>query len=699
MALGRLQIAGTGSQAQNKITAGSLLEYEQHSKPYLAAAIEERGGKWRILNQDGAELSLASSRLYLYAGAIPEFPNKESRVSYLKDLAEQEKNLRATLSLAEVWELLNGEVKETNVEQVVDLLSLDNPLLATIAARRALLNDNIYFKRTKTGFAPREAHIVEELKKKAEAEEKKRKKRETFIAEVLARLTDNSSPLPKGITLLRDFAALGKNAPDAKEARELIDDIVQRAKLAYSGKPEAKTFKLLVDLGYFSPDENLAPIRLGRPIVFSPSLLQEAKSLAASAEINFADKRVNLQSLPCVTIDGIESTDFDDALSMEKLPNGYRIGIHISDVASRISAGSSLEEQAFRRATSIYMPDAQIPMFPSDLSDGLLSLLESKVRPVMSFLIETSDKYEIISRQVCLSTICVSRRLSYEETDEILYNEDSTDALNWMLLRLWEAASINEANRIARGAIQFSRREMIPQVLEGNRVALEESDDDKPSRKLVSELMILANETAAAYAKENLLPLIFRTQDPPDVDIDSLASGIPEGPAQEYAKRGALKRSVLQTSADVHASLGLSQYAQVTSPIRRAYDLINQRQLLTHLLEASAHYSEEEIKQILTGLSVGASEALSITRSRNRYWLLKYLAQEKISEINATIVRVDGPKPLAELDIIYSISPFHPQPALPSDSKQARGHLGRKVLLKVTNVDPQYDSLVLHEVQ
>ena len=698
MALGRIQIAGGNAPIQRKIVSGSVLEYEQHSKPYLAIAIEERGGKWRVVNQDGAELSLPASRLYLYPDAAREPLEKESRVAFLQDLVEQEKKFRESISLAEIWELLEGEVRETSIEQIVDIVSHKNKLLTTIAVRRSLLNDAIFFKRKKTGFEPREAHIVEELQKKAAAEERKRKKREMFIEEVLTRLADSSAPLPAGISALKEYAALGKNASDAKETRELLEEIIRRGNCPYSGKAEAKAFALLVDLKYFSPDENLVPIRLGRPLVFSPRLLTEAKTLASSLEISFLEKRLNLESLDCITIDGVESNDFDDALSLEELEHGYRIGIHISDVASQIEVHSPLEEQAFRRATSIYMPDAQLPMFPEDLSDGLLSLIRGSRRPTISFLLETDTNYEITSRKVCLSTINVSHRLSYEETDERLYSEDSSDSLGQMLLHLWNAASVSETNRIDQGALQFSRREMMPRILEENRVTLEESDEDAPSRKLVSELMILANETAALFAKDKGLPLVFRSQEPPEVDIDSLTAQVPEGPAQEYAKRGTLKRSSMQTTPAMHSSLGLKAYAQVTSPIRRAYDLVNQRQLFSFLTSDAMHYSEQEIQEIIAALEIGSSEALSISRARNRYWLLKYLVQENITEIKGTIVRVDGPKPLAELDIIYSLFPFHPQSALPDNPQQARGHLGRKVVLKVTNINPQSDSLVLHEV-
>lgn len=701
MPLNPISITRSDPNSPDKLEPGRVVEYEQHSKPILAIVLREKKGKWVLLNQCGAELELPAARLYLLPGKVPESVNNvESRTDFLSSLAEEVSRIASEIELEEVWQVLLGEVKETSVEEVADILFTEKSMRNHLTVRRTLLADQVYFKRKKFGFEPRPEAVVGELKVKLQIEAEKKKQRERFVNAVLTRLKDHSAPLPEGIEALEQLAALGRNAENAKETKGLLEEILECGNLSLQGRLDDKAFELLVAIGHFSPDENIIPIRLGRPVNFDKEILELAGRMALDPDVYKTASRCDLRSLNTITVDGEETRDFDDALSVEETDDGYRIGIHISDVVAVIPENSPVEDAALRRATSIYCPDSQIPMLPRDISEGVLSLIEESERGVITFFIEVNREFNIINREICRSNITISKRLTYEEADRILCDEvTGDDTVSRMLTCLWNASAASEARRLDAGAVQFGRREMTAKVLPERKIVLEESNEDTPARKLVSEMMILANETAALFAKKNSLPLAFRSQEPPDTEISDEELRIPEGPAREYYQRGLLKRSTISSEPASHFGLGVEAYTQVTSPIRRAIDLINQRQLAEFLSRGEIHYPPMRIMELLTLIEPGLDEATQIQRERNRYWLLKYLIQEKIKEIEAVIVRTDGPRPLAELDILHSLYPFHPLARKNDVGAVSEKDLGRRVTLRVDSIYPRNQTLVLTEVQ
>lgn len=692
-------VAAKPNKAENIIRIGSTVEYEQHGAPILAVVVAERKNKWALVNEHGGELELAVNRLYL----LPQKPldastSADEKLQYLSKLSSEAQARCEEFNLEEIWETLQGEVKETSVQEIVEM-SFDKPnAMDTLVVRRVLLTDAVFFKRRKTGFEPRTPEVVDELKRRLAVEREKRLKRERFVNACLARLKDSTAALPDELGALEQIAAHGKSAPEAGEWRDAIDEIISTARLPISGKIEDKAFEILVALNHFTPDTNIMPIRLNRPIEFSESSLQHAEELNSHNDVSLENDRIDLRELQLITIDGSESRDFDDALSIEKIPEGYRIGVHISDVASVIQPGSPLDAEAFRRGTSVYLPDQTIPMFPKSASEGLLSLIEGCERKCISFFVETNSSFEFGRRSVQRSLVRISKRFTYEMADAVLcedcdYPEGSVEE---SLMLLWSAAAQSEGDRIARDALQLNRREMNPIVDEDGTVRLEEGTDDQPARKLVSEMMILANETAALFAAEHSIPLIFRGQEAPEVDVEEFVKEIPEGPAREFHKRSVLKRSTISCSPLPHFGLGVRAYVHATSPIRRAVDLINHRQLSGFLTKGEIPYSEEQITLLLSEIEPGLDEAFQMQRSRNRYWLLKYLQQEKISTIKAVLIKVDGPRPLAEIDILFSLQPFHP---IEKYSDSGAKYLGKELLLRLDAVDPRKEYLVLREIE
>ena len=143
-------------------------------------------------------------------------------------------------------------------------------------------------------------------------------------------------------------------------------------------------------------------------------------SLSPSPPDPYASGRQDLTGLACLTIDGERTRDFDDALSLEAAPEGWRLGIHIADVTSAVLPGEILDLEACQRGTSIYLPERRLPMLPEEISEETLSLVASQPRPVLSFLVTLSGDAEVKDWTICPGFIKVRRRLTYHEVDQLL---------------------------------------------------------------------------------------------------------------------------------------------------------------------------------------------------------------------------------------------------------------------------------------
>lgn len=689
------QSSKMGTQ-EYRLQSGAVVEYEQHGRPHLAFIVSEKKGKWEVLNLIGEEIDLPSNRLYLLPQAGAELPSvkapRDEKLKALNKLESEAAELEKAIELEALWQKVRTEKNSLQVAKLCERLSGSNQLLEHLALRHALMNDKVFFKRDNQAFAPRPEEQVAELKEKAREEEAQRMRRENFLLAMLDRLNGGSAVLDENeIMVIAELAALGGKAERGKLAQKVIEEITERARLQLKGKPEERAFDLLVRVNYFKPDQDLNLVRYRRTNVFSPEVLAEAKQLTAHSDV----KRVDLRDLPSITIDGTGTRDMDDAISVEKTPTGYRLGIHITDVAAFIPDSSLLFEEALRRATSIYAADYVVGMLPAELAESALSLVAGEERLAQSFILELDRDFEIISREVVQSTICVKRCWNYDEADEMLYN--GNEAAEPDLFLLWKISSALEARRLNAGAQQFQRREMAARVGPDGKIRLESSADDTPSRKLIGEMMIVANETAGLFAGDHGLSAAFRGQEAPEGDIYEIAKGAPDGPAREYFLRSLLKRSAVETKPIPHYGLGLKAYVQVTSPIRRVMDLVCQIQFANYLNTGEPRYERAQFSKLIEAAEGGLIEAMRIQRDRSRYWLLRYIEQEKFSELNGTIVRVDRDKPIVEVDELFMLHPFKSREVM-SGKAVPPSRLGQRVRLKIERLNPVRDYLILAEM-
>jgi exoribonuclease II len=674
---------------------GALTVYENQGTCLTACILEFKKPKYLVLNECGAELELAPERLHQLPQSLPsKLSSVQDKADYLAQLSRQARLAAGSLDLDELWSLVQEEGNEYKNGELCALYFGKDDLENHLALRLALVADAVYFKRKKELFAPRPPEVVEELKR---AEEIKRRKLEIQHLTVKAfeqRLKDRNAPLPPelepSIDLLEETAAAADmdNARQ-KEVKELLTLCSERLKLELGGRREEQAYTLLRRIGHFNEFTNLALIRNRIGLAFGEAALAQAEQIsppAALEECEDRSLRVDLTALPAFTVDDASTQDMDDAVSIETTPDGFRLGVHISDVASLIPPGSALDLEARQRGTSFYFPDRTINMLPERLSQSVCSLIQDQVRPCISCLWEVDRGFNVSAGKIMPSLIKVRRRLCYDEVDRRLHEGDHE------LGAIYNIAATLEMERFKQGGFKVNKREVMVVLKGGGELALVEVDENAPARSMIGELMVLCNQLIAGFAIEKGIPMVYRTQQASETGAAPQTAQPPAGPAADYLVRSALKPTALSFDAAPHATLGIPAYLHMTSPIRRYIDLCNQRQLLWYLRGAKPLLAREEYESLLSATEESRSAAGSVSKETRRFWLLKYLERRVKSSrtIQATVLRTDFKTPLVELEEIYMPTLVR----LPAGFKP-----GSVVTLRIGRVDAAFDDLRLEVVQ
>jgi len=446
------------------------------------------------------------------------------------------------------------------------------------------------------------------------------------------------------VRLIADIAVLGNRSDRYQEGVALFQE------LGLGGLEAGETaFTLMVRLGEWDSDENLLLHEHGLAEPFSPAALAEAAAAAITPELMVG--RTDLRHLHLVSIDDADTRDIDDALSLEPLPDGYRVGIHIADVAAFIPPGTALDEAAKRRSTSIYLPDRKIDMLPARLARDLCSLVAGEDRLAISVLVTFNHTDQVIAHEIVESVIRVRERLSYADVDAMLPERADLRQLQDLSDRL-------QARRLAAGAVVFSVPELRIHVDVDKTIHLKRIDQVGPSQRLVSELMVLANQLIAEHLQERRIPAIYRSQAAPDEPL-ALVDG--NDPVALARQRRQMKRSEMTLEPKPHFGLGLTVYTQATSPIRRFSDLLMHRQLKQSLRGGPPAYTADELKPLIAMTEQGVSLVNQVQRFSHRYWLLKYLQSQPAQPYRAVVLDVGEDRAQIQLADYLLEAPVYPK--------------------------------------
>jgi exoribonuclease-2 len=608
---------------------GNIVEYIDRQKITCAVVLEVKKQRLRLLTENNREVNLSASRLLHRDNVRLDLSQGRDRtVVTLKELANKRKALISHIDIKDLWEVLNTEQEWIDLATMTEFCFPNSPSGDhESAVMRAFFNDRLYFKFNPTGFFPNSQEQVERL-----TAQKKDAQRKERIVEVGANWLRN--------TLDQGGAIIANTLSD--EQKEIIEILksyylfekesnyyaLAQAMLAKAGIDGlGGVFKVLVKLGVFDEDENIDLHRYEIETDFPDNVVENASKLAESFQlISTDDRRKDLTSLPIMTIDGQGTLDFDDALSIEDYGNYFRLGVHIVDVGNFIRKGDLIDQEAQVRGSSIYMPDHKISMLPSSLAEGLCSLKADKIRPAISTMINLSHTGEIIDYDIIPSLIKVKQQLTYYDVN-IVADENK----EMMILR--DIAEKFRKNRLDAGAVQIITPEINVWVNDDREVSVSKINRESPGRMLVSELMIMANWLMAKFLAENNMPAIFRSQPEPR---ERLYKGDEGSIFQNWMQRKLISRFVLSHLSDWHSGLGLEAYVTATSPIRKYFDLVTQRQVRA-VLGLEQAYSAEEVDKIIQLLEIPMSHVARIQIARHRYWLLKHL-EKRVGQKDEAIV-------------------------------------------------------------
>ncbi|TAK18862.1 MAG: ribonuclease R [Acidobacteria bacterium] len=344
--------------------------------------------------------------------------------------------------------------------------------------------------------------------------------------------------------------------------------------------------------------------------------VEEAKRIGSQVREHDLAGRTDFRPITTVTIDGETARDFDDAITIRKLPNGnFWLGVHIADVSHYVRPGSKLDEEAYERSTSVYFPERAVHMFPSELSTGMCSLNPKVDRLVQSCLMEVDKKNgHVLRYEMHDGVINSNERMTYNQVNAILTDKDPAmiaryEPLVPMFEAMRELFEVLNARRRRRGSIDFDLKESQIVLDDQGMVEAIVASERNIAHRLIEEFMLLANETVARHLQTNFMPTLYRVHEEPDPmkveqfeefigslgyslsahgedvlprDFQRLVSqiaGKPEERPIAFLMLRTMQRARYDQNNLGHFGLAAEFYTHFTSPIRRYPDLVVHRSL------------------------------------------------------------------------------------------------------------------------
>lgn len=470
---------------------------------------------------------------------------------------------------------------------------------------------------------------------------------------IVGRLEENRRGailVPEDIRIGTFFAIPAKAKGTATDGQQVVIEVTS---WPVGGRPpEGKVIEVL---GW--PDDPQVEVqtvirRFDLPHQFGPATIAEAEAVPGQVTKDDLKDRVDLRKLTTVTIDGETAKDFDDAVSVRPESDGWRLWVSIADVSNYVKPGSSLDQEAYLRGTSVYFPDRCIPMLPERLSNGICSLNPHVDRLTMTAEMLFNKDGRMVESRFYPSVINSDARLTYTLVKQVIVDGDEKGlgeqrSLAPILLQMKELALVLMGMRRNRGSIDFDLPE--PEIvigLTGQTEAIVKSERNL-AHQLIEEFMLAANEAVARFVTGQQLPFIYRIHEPPDPaklsdfrdfilpfgftleiqgdkaspgalqQLIAEAEGKPEERMVNYGLLRCMKQARYAAINLGHFGLASGCYTHFTSPIRRYPDLIVHRLLRLALSHADGGLNKQQQRE-LDRIAASLAEAAEHTSKRER---------------------------------------------------------------------------------
>jgi ribonuclease R len=408
--------------------------------------------------------------------------------------------------------------------------------------------------------------------------------------------------------------------------------------------PLGRVTEVLGDIDEPGVDNEIIIRKYGIPDAHSEEAVEEARRIGTSVREADLQGRTDFRPRVTVTIDGEHARDFDDAITIEKLPNGnYWLGVHIADVAHYVQEGSALDEEAYERGTSVYFPDRAVHMFPSELSTGLCSLNPHVDRLVQSCLMEVDRRGTVLRYELHDGVIHSNARMTYTEVNKVLTDRDPETIARYKdLVPLFETMhelfGILNKRRHRRGSIDFDLKQAEIVLDDEGMVEAIIAAERNVAHRIIEEFMLLANETVAQHLDDHEVPTLYRIHEEPDplkvaefeefvtplgyslgVPADGIKPrhfqklvekmrGTPEEKPIAFLMLRTMQKARYDDQNLGHFGLAAESYTHFTSPIRRYPDLVVHRTLRESRHGLMTEDRKEELNDDLPEIARHTSE-------------------------------------------------------------------------------------------
>ncbi|OPZ99062.1 MAG: Ribonuclease R [Bacteroidetes bacterium ADurb.Bin416] len=425
-----------------------------------------------------------------------------------------------------------------------------------------------------------------------------------------------------------------------------------------SKNPIGEVIDVLGEVGDNDTEMNAIMAEFGLPYRYPEAVEKAAETIPEAIPAEEVARREDFRKVATFTVDPHDAKDFDDALSLRKLPNGrWEVGVHIADVTYYVKPGSLIDKEAEKRATSVYLVDRTIPMLPERLSNGLCSLRPNEDKCCYSCIFEM-DNHAVVKKYRIVHTLINSdRRFAYEEVQDII--DGAEGDFKEEILQLNAFAKQLRQKRFAAGAINFDRWEMKFNIDEKGKPIGVYVKSATQSNQLIEEFMLLANRTVATHIGQSGAPktFVYRVHDLPDAEkLEDLMQFIKRfgykmkasGSKTEVAKsinnlldqvQGKSEENLIETVAirsmakaiystvnKGHYGLAFDYYTHFTSPIRRYPDMLVHR-LLDRYLAGGRSVSQDTYEEWCQHSSAMEQLAAQAERASIKYKMVEFMAE------------------------------------------------------------------------
>ena len=503
-------------------------------------------------------------------------------------------------------------------------------------------------------------------------------------------------------------------------------------------KPEGKVVEIIGHIN--DPGTDIMSIVKGYdlPVEFSPKIMKQVENV--SNEVSKADMagRMDLRDWQTVTIDGEDAKDLDDAITLVKEGELYKLGVHIADVSNYVQENSALDVEALKRGTSVYLVDRVIPMLPHKLSNGICSLNAGENRLALSCIMMIDAKGNVVDHTIAETVIRVDRRMSYTSVKKILEEHDETECREYeelvpMFELMRELAAILRKKRMKRGSIDFDFPETKIILDEKGRPVEIKPYDRNVATKIIEDFMLIANETVAQDYFWQELPFVYRTHENPDAEkIKKLGTfinnfgytihigqdevhpkelqkllmkidGTPEEALISRLTLRSMKQAKYTTMNTGHFGLATNYYCHFTSPIRRYPDLQIHRIIKDNLRGRMNAGKIDHYEKILPEVAKHSSEmerrADEAERETDKLKKVEYM-EERIGQVFEGVISgvtewgfyVELPNTIEGLVHVTTLTDdyYHYQEAtyeMVGEATNRRYKLGQKIKVMVMGTD------------